>query len=274
MMKKYYILILILILSVCSNDPSRLKRKKHTREKPSDYVENHFYEKKLEGKFNSVRLGWFGDTGTIRSEDFYNSAINVSLFFYRNGIIDQIWKSIQVAADPHYTHYDKEASLYIWQSSGKQLEYYESGKLKTVSCKVALDYVPSEKCGEEIHYKEDGSIEKKINHPRKCTQGCDLMIPYREPGKYIVMKDDVKVWDTSIIYGENEDPKKELKSYIKSITPPVKVLKKGDIVTVTKDLEIFDREPNDEMEAPWVKIRLGLFSEGVVSSGSLDGPFE
>lgn len=263
MMKKYYILILILILPVCSNDPSRLKRKKHIRPIPKDRTEGIPYEKPIEGIFNSVWYTWYSDTNTIFSEHFKNSTVSITLDFYRNGMLDSMRKGIQVAAPPHITAYNKEASPYSWESSGKQLEYYESGKLKTVSCNVALDYVPAEKCGEEIHYKEDGSIEKKINHPRKCTQGCDLMIPYREPGKYIVMKDDVKVWDTSIM-------DKQYK-YLKERTgEPKKVLKKGDVITVTEDLQLTESGNT----APWVEVRLGLFSHGYVSSDHLDGPFE
>ncbi|HMZ59758.1 MAG TPA: hypothetical protein PL048_13340 [Leptospiraceae bacterium] len=62
-----------------------------------------------------------------------------------------------------------------------ELKARQSEILKRIDnpCYAAIERVGSRKCGEEIHCKEDGSIGKKISHLQKCTQECNLMIPYR-----------------------------------------------------------------------------------------------
>ncbi|HNI98177.1 MAG TPA: hypothetical protein PL169_19060, partial [Leptospiraceae bacterium] len=238
------------------------KRKKHFREVPKETV-NRYYSSSND-KYEEFHYSW-NDTEKrlVMMESFTgrNKAYIIKLSFYNNGMPEYVafLKRLEQGFDPHKGIPDGED----WVRSGKSADYYPSGNLKSETCYVAIERANTTKCGEEIHYKEDGSIEKKINHPQKCTQGCDLMIPYREEGKYIAMKDDIKVWDTSIM-------DKQYK-YLKERTgEPKKVLKKGDVVTVVEDLQLTESGNT----APWVKVKLGLFSYGYVSSDHLDGPFE
>lgn len=95
------------------------------------------------------------------------------------------------------------------------------------------------------------------------------MIPYREEGKYIAMKDGIQVWDSSV-YLLGEGNEMFLSQKARAEGTPKKILKKGDVITVTEDIKVFEFGNT----APWVKVRLGLFSYGYVSSDHLDGPFE
>ena len=257
---KSVILTIILFVS-CSSDPRSLKKKKHVRAGKGSIVNG--IQQSSDEKYERITFDWSDkDNKIISSECYQSGGIGSCLFFYKNGMPKHFFNSrlLQEGFDSHkgIPSGEKESV-----ASGKEVFYYESGNLKSETCHVAIERVGSRKCGEEIHYKEDGSIEKKINHPQKCTQGCDLMIPYREEGKYIAMKDDIKVWDTSIM-------DKQYK-YLKERTgEPKKVLKKGDVVTVVEDLQLTESGNT----APWVKVKLGLFSYGYVSSDHLDGPFE
>ncbi len=97
------------------------------------------------------------------------------------------------------------------------------------------------------------------------------MIPYREEGKYIAMQDDIKVWDSSIYFPDPEEPGKMfLSKKARTDAALKKTLKKGDVITVAEDIKEFEIGNT----APWVKVKLGLFSYGYVSSDHLDGPFE
>lgn len=255
------VVLIIVILVSCSSDSKSLKRKKHVRVGQGNIVDG--IQESSNDRFKYIRFIWFDKNNKLISSEVYKSGnLGIRLSFYRNGMPEIFFNSrhLQEGFDSHKGIPSGEEE---WVGSGKEIFYYESGNLKSEICHVAIERVGSRKCGEEIHYKEDGSIEKKINHPQKCTQGCDLMIPYREEGKYIAMKDGIQIWDTSIM-------DKQYK-YLKERTgEPKKVLKKGDVVTVVEDLQLTESGNT----APWVKVKLGLFSYGYVSSDHLDGPFE
>lgn len=126
MKKGCFLFCLMFIFLVCSDAPSKLKRKKHFRSKPSDYVEHRFYKQKLDGFFKEADFDWWDkpDDNSIFSEFFRNSTIQVRLWYYKSGTIRRMNQSKQVVAPLELTRYEKEGSPYATVPFGKELEYY------------------------------------------------------------------------------------------------------------------------------------------------------
>lgn len=189
-------------------------------------------------------------TETLSNTTFY-------LFLFENDSLNQITTQKDYYDDLH--RYDFEG-----QTIRKGLTIdYKNGKPSQISClhkkqnlTATRQIFTKDYCEDTITLNDQGQVINVFTNPDKCVDPCTRYLPFKEPGTYYIMGQNVRMRKSS-------DSKSEI----------LKVLQSGVKVELIEDSYLAEYIRGNDF-ATWAKVRLEDNTEGYIYGAFLRAPSE